>query len=49
MSRHTAAYESTKVGGNQIDYEDEDPEVPEIFERELAKHGLVSKMPPVKK
>jgi len=49
MSRHIAAYESTKVGGNQIDYEDEDPEVPEIFEQELAKSGLESKMPPVKR
>lgn len=35
---------STKLGGDQIDYEDEHPRVREIFEEEVAKHGAVSKM-----
>jgi hypothetical protein len=35
---------SVKEGGDQIEYEDEDPKIREIFERELAKEGLTSKM-----
>ena len=38
--------ESLKAGGDQIEYEDEDPEIREMFEQELAKKGLVSQMPP---
>lgn len=33
-----------KEGGDQIEYHDEDPDVRELFERELAKEGLRSKM-----
>ena len=40
---------STKLGGHQIEYEDEDPEVREMFEQELEKNGVEVKMPPVKK
>jgi mannose-6-phosphate isomerase-like protein (cupin superfamily) len=34
-----------KEGGNQIEYEDEDPEVRKMFERELDKHGMECRMP----
>jgi hypothetical protein len=33
-------------GPNQIEYEDEDPEIRRAFENELAKNGLKSKMRP---
>jgi hypothetical protein len=33
-----------KEGGDQIEYEDEDPEIREIYEAELAKEGLTIKM-----
>lgn len=38
--------ESVKSGGNQIEYEDEDPEIRRIFESELSKRGVESKMAP---
>ena len=38
---------SIKEGGDQIEYEDEDPAVRELFENELAKEGLTIQMPPV--
>ncbi len=34
-------------GGNQIEYEDEDPAIRELFEAELAKAGVTSRMPAV--
>jgi quercetin dioxygenase-like cupin family protein len=34
-----------KAGGDQIEYEDEAPEIREMFERELAKSGIKSQMP----
>jgi quercetin dioxygenase-like cupin family protein len=33
-----------KEGGGQIDYEDEDPRIRRIFEKELAKNGVESRM-----
>lgn len=36
--------DSVKAGGNQIEYEDEDPEIRRMFEAELAKRGVESKM-----
>lgn len=36
---------SVTEGGNQIDYQDEDPEIYRIFERELKKAGLKPKNP----
>ena len=36
---------SLKDGGNQIEYEDEDPRVRKLFEEETAKHGAECKMP----
>lgn len=38
---------SLKEGGNQIEYEFEDPRVRKLFEEELAKNGVECKMPPV--
>lgn len=40
---------STKVGGDQIEYEDEEPEIRRTFEAELAKSGVKSTMPPVRR
>lgn len=39
--------ESVKAGGAQIEYEDEDPGIRELFEKELAKEGVTLKMSPV--
>ncbi len=36
--------ESVKGGGDQIEYEDEAPEIRRLFEQELAKQGVVSSM-----
>ena len=36
--------ESVKKGGAQIEFEDEDPKIRQMFEAELAKHGLQSRM-----
>ncbi len=38
---------SQSEGGIQIEYEDEDPEIRVLYERELAKVGLESRMPAV--
>jgi quercetin dioxygenase-like cupin family protein len=35
---------SVKEGGNQVEYEDEDPRVLELYERECARNGVTSKM-----
>lgn len=39
---------SVKEGGNQIEYEDEELYIRELFEQELAKNGVECKMPPRK-
>lgn len=36
--------ESVKVGGDQIEYEDEDPSIRKVFESELAQRGVTSEM-----
>jgi mannose-6-phosphate isomerase-like protein (cupin superfamily) len=36
--------ESVKLGGDQIEYEDEDPRIRAMFEEELAKRGVASRM-----
>jgi oxalate decarboxylase/phosphoglucose isomerase-like protein (cupin superfamily) len=36
---------SLKEGGNQIEYEDEDPSVGELFRKELANRGVENRMP----
>lgn len=35
---------SIKLGGNQIEYEDEDPRIYEMYQTELAKHGIEPRM-----
>lgn len=45
---HVKPVTHVREGGNQIDYEDEDPLVRKIFEEELRKTGVESRMPPVK-
>ena len=40
------AWISRRVGGNQIDYADEQPEIRKIFADEMAKHGMEPKMDP---
>jgi hypothetical protein len=40
---------SVKEGGNQIEYADEDPKIRQMFEAELAKNGVKSKMDDVLK
>jgi hypothetical protein len=35
---------STREGGNQIEYEDEDPRVLDLYERECAGNGVQSRM-----
>jgi hypothetical protein len=35
---------SVKDGGNQVEYEDEDPRILELYERECAKNGVQSRM-----
>lgn len=36
-----------KKGGNQIEYEDEDPSILQLFKEELAKNGVECKMPSI--
>ena len=40
---------SAKEGGKQIEFEDELPEIREMYEKELAKLGLKCRMPIYKK
>jgi oxalate decarboxylase/phosphoglucose isomerase-like protein (cupin superfamily) len=40
------AWISTRIGGDQIDYADERPEIRKGFEAALTKHGLTTKMQP---
>jgi len=42
-------YISVKEGGNQIEYEDEDPIIRQMFEEELRKNGVECRMPPIKR
>jgi mannose-6-phosphate isomerase-like protein (cupin superfamily) len=44
---HVRPVTHVREGGNQIDYEDEDPIVRKMFEDELKKSGVESKMAPV--
>ncbi|UCE74239.1 MAG: hypothetical protein JSV56_00660, partial [Methanomassiliicoccales archaeon] len=38
---------SIKLGGHQIEYEDEDPAVRQMYEQDLAKEGIELKLPPI--
>lgn len=44
LRKHWGTSESVKVGGDQIEYEDEDPRVRKMFEEELAKRSVHSRM-----
>ncbi len=41
------SYESVSQGGDQIAYDEEEPEIRRLYESELAKEGIAIKMPPV--
>jgi quercetin dioxygenase-like cupin family protein len=43
-SKAFAVDESVKAGGDQIEYEDEDPQIRRMFEQELAKQGVSCRM-----
>ena len=45
QSPYAGLNKNVKEGGNQIEYEDEDPIIRKMFEEELAKRGVKSKMP----
>jgi hypothetical protein len=38
------AWISRRIGGDQIDYADERPEIRNLFAQELAKHGMQPRM-----
>jgi hypothetical protein len=38
------AWISTRIGGDQLDYADERPEIRRMFTQELAKHGMQPRM-----
>lgn len=48
-SKRPSGSVSIKEGGSQIEYEDEDPRIREIFTAEMAKVGLTPKMPAIKR
>lgn len=48
LGREWRVAESVKAGGDQIEYEDEEPEVRRMYEEELAKEGLEVQMLPAK-
>lgn len=43
------SYESVSAGGDQIEYDEEDPAIRKLYESELAKQGVTVKMPPVQR
>ena len=44
MTSYENMDKSSKEGGNQIEYQDEDPNVLDLYERQLSTRGLNSKM-----
>ncbi len=44
VDTHGGVDKSVKLGGNQIEYEDEDPEIRRQFKEELAKDGAPWRM-----
>lgn len=40
IQKHAQTYKSVKLGGDQIEYEDEDPEIRRTYREELAKTGI---------
>ena len=49
LKKQFGTSESVKAGGDQIEYEDEDPRIRKMFEEELAKRGVRSRMDEVLK
>jgi len=49
MGKNYGTDESVKSGGDQIEYADEDSKIRRMFEEELAKHGVKSRMDDVLK
>jgi hypothetical protein len=49
MGIESSEVKSLKEGGKQIEFEDELPEIREMFEKELAELGLKCQMPVHKK
>ena len=47
MGRKHKPWLDAKQGGDQIEYEDEQPDVRHIYEAELKKAGIPCQMPPV--
>lgn len=45
MGKNWGTRENIKKGGDQIEYEDEDPEIRALFERECARNGIAVNMP----
>ncbi|MDP2645657.1 MAG: hypothetical protein Q8P24_12025 [Desulfobacterales bacterium] len=41
--------QSVKTGGDMIEYEDEDPEVRQMYETEIVRNGLKIQMPPIRR
>ena len=44
LKKQFGTSESVKTGGDQIEYEDEDPRIRQMFEEELTKRGVQGKM-----
>lgn len=47
VGKEWAVDENVQTGGSQIEYEDEDPAIRQLFEKELAKTGAPLKMAPI--
>ena len=45
---HRLAKTSPRVGGNMVDYQDEDPTVRDMYAAELKRNGITMNMPSVK-
>ena len=45
---HRLAKTSTRVGGNMVDYQDEDPTVRDMYAAELKRNGITMNMPSMK-
>ncbi len=46
LFKYLGITKDVKEGGDQIEYEDEDPQIRRMFEAELAKAGIACRMPP---
>ncbi len=44
IQKHFLTSKSVKLGGDQIEFEDEDPEIRRVYREELAKNGVEWRM-----